>query len=225
MTIKCIAIDDEPRALEIIKNHASKINGLELTASFTDPFEAISYVEFNPVDLIFLDINMPDINGISLSKNFSSVPFLIFTTAHSEYALESYEVDAVDYLLKPFDFSRFYKAVSKVKERQREKRSIQEEFFFVKSGNAKKKLLYEDILFIQAEGNYVMYHTKNDNVLVRSTIKKVLSLLPEKYFVQIHRSIIISLRWIDRIEDNHVYIGDTKHQISSKFRDNFLKRI
>jgi len=215
----------EEEALEIIKNHASKINGLELTASFTDPFEAISYVEFNPVDLIFLDINMPDINGISLSKNFSSVPFLIFTTAHSEYALESYEVDAVDYLLKPFDFSRFYKAVSKVKERQREKRSIQEEFFFVKSGNAKKKLLYEDILFIQAEGNYVMYHTKNDNVLVRSTIKEVLSLLPEKYFVQIHRSIIISLRWIDRIEDNHVYIGDTKHQISSKFRDNFLKRI
>jgi DNA-binding LytR/AlgR family response regulator len=223
--IKCVAIDDEPKALEIIKNHVSKIDYLQLENVFTDAIRAVQYLQETDIDLLFLDINMPDINGIKLVKHLTKKPLTIFTTAYSEYAIESYDVEAIDYLLKPFDFSRFLAATNKAKDRLLKYPAISSEFFFVSSGNQKIKLIYNDILFIKGYGNYVTYHTKTDRVMVRTSITECQIELPSNIFIQIHRSTIVSLKWVSRIEDNHVYIADNKFPISSTYRESFLRAI
>ena len=222
--MNCIAIDDEPRALDIIKSHVSRIDFLELKEVFVDPFKAVSYVRENPVDMILLDINMPDIDGFDLLKHFGKKPLIIFTTAHSEYALQSYEVEAVDYLLKPFDFSRFLMAITKAQDKITQSNPLSD-FFFVNVGHQKKKIKYNNIHYIEGEGNYVNYYTESGKVMVRSTIKETLSLLPSSTFVQIHRSYIVALPWIDKIEDNHVHILDTEISISATYKDNFMRVI
>lgn len=225
MTIKCIAIDDEPKALEVINNHVNKIDYLQLLECFTDPYKAISYLDNHAVDLVFLDIQMQDISGVKLARLLKKPPLVIFTTAHSEYAIESYEIEAIDYLLKPFDFTRFLMAVTKAKEWFTNKTALYDDFFFVNVGHQKRRIIYNDILFIQAEGNYVAYMTLTHKVIVRATISETLGSLPNNDFVQIHRSVIVSLKWIDKIEDNQVYIKDYRHQISSTYRDTFFKLI
>lgn len=223
--IKCIAIDDEPMALDIIKNHVSRVPFLTLEGAFVDPFKAVTFLNENPVDLVFLDINMPDIDGLELLKHFAKKPFIIFTTAHSEYALQSYEVEAVDYLLKPFDFGRFLLSVNKVKERFSSETAAASDFFFVNTGNQRRRIFYHEIAYVEGEGNYVKYCTANDKILVRSSIKETLGILPSSMFVQIHRSYIVSLQWIDKIEDNHVYIAGNRISIGATYRENFLKTI
>jgi len=223
--IKCIAIDDEPKALEIIKNHVSKIDYLQLENVFTDPFKAIQYLNESDIELLFLDINMPDIDGIKFVKHLIRKPLIIFTTAHSEYAIESYDVEAIDYLLKPFDFSRFLTATNKAKERFKNLRGKTSDFFFVSSGNQKVKLMYDDILFIKGDGNYVVYQSKSDKVLVRASITASQSELPTNLFIKIHRSIIVSLKWVDKVEDNHVYVADNRFPISATYRESFFSTI
>ncbi|MGH1366073.1 MAG: LytR/AlgR family response regulator transcription factor [Calditrichia bacterium] len=221
--IRCIAIDDEPRALEIIEKHADRIDFLDLEKTFTEPFKAITYLKENSVDLLLLDINMPDINGMELLKYLGKKSLIIFTTAHSEYAIESYEYEAVDYLLKPFAFARFFQAVSKAKERMTP--SSQGDFFFVNSGNQKRKLHFDDICYLESKGNYIAYVTSKEEVLVRASIKDALEQLPVGLFHQIHRSFVVSLQWIDRIEDNHVHVGEKSISIGATWREAFLKRI
>jgi len=223
--IKCIAIDDEPKALEIIKNHVSKIDYLQLENVFTDPFKAITFINDSNIELLFLDINMPDIDGMNFVKHLIQKPLIIFTTAHSEYAIESYEVEAIDFLLKPFDFSRFLAAANKAKERLLKLSAKTAAFFFVSSGTQKIKLIYDDILFIKGDGNYVTYQTKSGRVMVRNSITASRSELPSNTFVQIHRSTIVSLKWVDKVEDNHVYIVGNKFPISSTYRESFLRVI
>lgn len=223
--ITCIAIDDEPKALEIIRNHVSKLDFLRLENTFTDPFQALSFLADHPVDLMFLDIDMPDIGGIQIARHFKQSALIIFTTAHSEYALESYEVEAVDYLLKPFDAVRFLKAVNKVKERLAAKPLASEDYFFINTGHQKIKLLYADIRCVLAEGNYVMYYTATEKYLVRATIGGTMALLPPRLFVQIHRSSIVSLSRIDKVEDNHVFMQELRLPVGAAFRDAFLRRI
>ncbi len=224
--IRCIAVDDEPKALDIIRSHVSKIDFLYIADTFTDPFKAIRFIQENPIDLIFLDINMPDIDGIELMKHLKNKPLIIFTTAHSEYAVRSYELEAVDYLLKPFDFSRFLTAVNKAKDKMNPvKSSAGADFFFVSSGNQKKKLICSNILYIQGEGNYVMYYSVSDKTIVRSSITETMEILPSGLFIQIHRSTIVSLKWIDKVEDNHVYIQNKRFSISATYRELFMKRL
>lgn len=223
--IKCVAIDDEPKAIEIIKNHVSKIDYLQLENVFTDAIKAVQYLQETDIDLLFLDINMPDINGIKLVKHLTKKPLTIFTTAHSEYAIESYDVEAIDFLLKPFDFSRFLVATNKAKDRLLKFPVITSPFFFVSSGNQKIKLIYDDILFIKGDGNYVTYQTKADRVMVRASITESQSELPSNTFIQIHRSTIVSLKWVDKVEDNHVHIAENKFPISSTYRESFLRAI
>lgn len=222
--INCIAVDDEPKALEIIRSHVSKIDYINLINVYTDPIKAIAFMEETPVDLIFLDINMPDIDGMKFISHLRNKTQIIFTTAHSEYALKSYEVEAVDYLLKPFDFSRFLTAVAKVREKMTT-RIPQEDYFFVSTGNQKKRLLYKDVLYIQGEGNYVVYHTLTGKTIVRASISETVERLPANMFMQIHRSKIVSLYCIDKVEDNHVHIQGVKHQISATYRDAFMEVI
>lgn len=224
--IKCIAIDDEPRALDVIRHHIDKIDFLSLEETFTDPLAVLNYLSETKADLIFLDIDMPNISGVDLLKSLKEKPLVIFTTAHSEYAIESYELAAIDYLLKPFDFPRFLNAVLKAQSRLNESRSEKSrEFFFLNTGTQKRKVFYQNIHFIEGEGNYVRYYTSGEKLLVRSSIRKTLEQLPQKQFVQIHRSYIIALQWIDSIEDNHVQIGSKRITIGATYRNNFLNII
>lgn len=223
--IQAIAIDDEPRALTIIESHANKVSFLNLVATFTDPFQGIEYINDQTPDLIFLDINMPDISGLDLIKNLTKKPLIIFTTAHSEYAVSSYEVEAIDYLLKPFDYARFLLAVTKVKDKLAISNKPSNPFFFVNTGNQKQRISYAGIQYIEGDGNYVNYYTDQGKVMVRSTIKKTLNLLSSNTFIQIHRSYIVALPWIDKIEDNHVFIGEKKMPVGATYRTAFLKLI
>lgn len=223
--LKAIAIDDEPSALTIIKSHADKVSFLELIATFTNPFQGIEYINDHAPDVIFLDINMPDISGLQLLKNLTKKPLIIFTTAHSEYAVKSYEIEAVDYLLKPFDYARFLLAVTKVKEKLNQTVKPTNPFFFVNTGNQKQRIFYEDIHYLEGEGNYVNYYTTKGKVMVRSTIKKTVASLPQKQFIQLHRSYLVALSWIDKIEDNHVFIENKRIPIGATYKNNFLLRI
>ncbi len=222
--INCVAIDDEPRALQVIENHVARIDFLSLAATFTDPFEGVAYVNENEVDLVFLDINMPDIDGLTLLKNLLRRPLIIFTTAHSEYAIQSYEVEAVDYLLKPFDFARFHLAVTRVNDRLASNKP-EANFFFVNTGNQKRRIAYADIMYVEGEGNYVNYAMSSGTVLVRSSVKDTLKLLSPQQFVQIHRSFIVALQWIEKIEDNHVHLPGKRIPIGAKYREEFYKML
>ncbi len=223
--IRCIAIDDEPRALTVIEKHAQRIDFLQLEATFVDPFQAITYLNDQAIDLVFLDINMPDISGFRLLKHLQSPPLVIFTTAHSEYALESYEVEAVDYLLKPFDFARFSLAVNRVRERLSKSQQTAKDFFFVNTGTQKQRIVFNELYYVSGEGNYVNYVTTSGNYLVRSSVKETLKLLPPTDFVQIHRSSIVALARIDKIEDNHVFIGQARLSIGATYREAFFRII
>ncbi|MBK6482782.1 MAG: response regulator transcription factor [Chitinophagaceae bacterium] len=220
--IKCIAVDDEPMALEVIRNHISRVDFLSLEETFTDPYKAISYVNDHEVDLVFLDISMPGINGMQLSTCFTRQPYLIFTTAHSEYALASYELKAIDYLLKPFDFPRFLAAANKVKERMSETVKSAAEFFFVNTGNQRQRIFYKEITHIKGDGNYVTYYTAKGKILVRASMSETAVQLPASMFVQIHRSTIVALQWIEKIEDQHVYIEKERLPVSATYRDKFM---
>ena len=220
--IKCIAVDDEPMALEVIRNHISRVDFLSLEETYTDPYKAISYVNEHEVDLVFLDISMPGINGMQLSTCFTKQPYLIFTTAHSEYALASYELKAVDYLLKPFDFPRFLAAANKVKERMTETVKSTAEFFFVNTGNQRQRIFYKEITHVRGDGNYVTYYTVKGKILVRASISETAAQLPASMFIKIHRSTIVALQWIEKIEDQHVFIEKERLPVSATYRDKFM---
>ena len=150
---------------------------------------------------------------------------VIFTTAHSEYALESYELEALDYLLKPFDFARFLRAVNKAQEKLAADEGTEKSFFFVNTGYQQRKICYHDICFVEGSGNYVTYYTEKEKIMVRSSMKETVSFLPSHSFIQIHRSSIISLRKLDKIQDNHAYIGNHKISIGANYREELMRVI
>ncbi|RZK41342.1 MAG: response regulator transcription factor [Pedobacter sp.] len=206
-----IAIDDEPIALDIVAAHAAKVPFVELTQRFTNAFDAITFLQQNKVDLIFLDIKMPDISGIDFVKTLSRPPMVIFTTAYSEHAVQSFELDAVDYLLKPFSLSRFLKACHKAKELfdlRNQPGDIKSAFIFVKDGYEQIKVLLEDIQYIEASGNYTQVHLTEEKLLSsRITINEILDLLPPKEFIRIHRAYIIPKSKITKFDRSQVWIG------------------
>lgn len=227
--ITAISIDDEPSALDIISIHASKIADVEIIDSFTDPEKALEFLGNNPIDLIFLDINMPGISGLELLNRLNYTPFVIFTTAYSEYAIESYDYDAVDYLLKPIEFDRFYKAVQRARKvfqvNSLQKDSLLSKYIFVKDGYKQVKLNIEDILYIQGEGNYLKIVSANENTMVRMTFRQIMERLPKEIFHRTHNTYIINLCHVDKIEDNHVSIKNDKIPVSQKYRDQLFKQI
>jgi two-component system LytT family response regulator len=225
LIIQSIAIDDEPIALEIITSLAGKVPFLKLQASFVNAFEAIRYLQDNPVDLIFLDIKMPDISGFEFLKLLTHKPLIIFTTAYTEHAVKSYELDAVDYLLKPFSADRFLKACTKACDliEIRNKSIIQKpDFIFLKSGFELVKVHFQDILFIESSGNYMVFMFENQKLIVRLTMKEVKLLLPENDFIQVHRSFIISKNKVSKIERYQLHAGKHVVPIGSMFSDAVL---
>ncbi len=219
--MRAIAIDDEPMALEIVRSHASKVPFLELAAGFTDAFKALDFLQKEKVDLIFLDIKMPDISGMDFFRSLSKKPLVIFTTAYSEHAVSSFELDAVDYLLKPFSLTRFIKSCNKAFELYNFRNSSEpQDYLFVKDGYDQLKIEFDDILFLEAAGNYVTFTLKDKKVLTRSTFSEAIGLLPAEKFIRVHRSFIVSLKKIEKIERHQVTIGNNKIPVSGAYRDN-----
>lgn len=219
MTINAIAIDDEPRALEVIEIHAQKVPFLELKATFTDAFEAIPYLQQNKIDLIFLDIKMPDISGIELVHILQKTPMIIFTTAYSEYAVKGFELDAVDYLMKPFSLARFTKACNKALEIKLSRSEEAPNFMFLKTGYEEEKILLDDILYIEAEGNYMAYILPNKKLLCRQNIGECIAQLPLNQFIRIHRSYIVALNKIQKITRQSVWVAGNEISVGASYED------
>lgn len=223
--MKAIAIDDEPIALDIIRSHAARVPFLDLKATFTDAFKALEYLQKENIDLIFLDIKMPDISGLEFFNSLAKKPMVIFTTAYSEHAVASFELDAVDYLLKPFSLSRFIKGCNKAFELYNFRNaSPAPDFIYVKTGYEQVKLLFDDILYLEAAGNYVSFVLKAKTVLSRLTFTEAEDLLPSAAFIRIHRSYIVALNKIDKLERHQVTIGKTTLPVGEAYSQNLGAR-
>jgi two-component system, LytTR family, response regulator len=207
--MRAIAIDDEPMALEVVRSHAAKVPYLELVACFTDAFKALEYLQNEPVDLLFLDIKMPDISGLEFVTSLQKKPLVIFTTAYSEHAVTSFELDAIDYLLKPFSLARFVKACNKAQELLQLRGNVPaavKDYVFLKTGYEQVKVYYHEILYLEAAGNYVTFVLENKKLLTRMTISEVGELLPTDKFIRVHRSYIVAKDRIDKIERHQVCV-------------------
>jgi len=223
--IRCVAIDDEKKALEVIELYAGRVDQLELLATFTNPVEASSYLNNHEVDLLFLDINMKGLNGFELLETLTHPPPVIFTTAYSEYAVDSYRVDALDYLVKPIPFSRFLKAVNKLKSDERPV-SVAEEstnaIVSLKSGTTIHRVKLQDILLVEADGNYCKYITHSGSIMVLGTLKDAMSKLSEGGFMQVHRSYLVAPKHVEKVESHQLHIGGKTIPVSSTFRKDVM---
>ncbi len=215
-----IAVDDEPVALDVIKHHTDKVPFVELRETFSDAFLAINYLQKHPVDLIFLDIKMPDISGIEFLKSLSKVPLVIFTTAYTEHAVQSFELDAVDYLLKPFSIARFLKACNKAQELyslRSQKLESKTDYIFVKDGYEHVKIMLNDILYIEASGNYTQIQLIDRLVSTRITINDLIELLPSSDFIRCHRAYIVAKNKIAKFDKNQIWIAEKIIPIGTTF--------
>ncbi len=228
--IKCIAIDDEPVALEIISDYVEKIPFLELLKTYRNALMAIEFMQNNQVDLIFLDINMPEINGIDFFKSLTTNSKVIFTTAYSEFAVESYELNATDYLLKPIEFERFLKAVNKIHSSQNDDLKdkipeIQKDSIILKSGSKSYKIKTKDILLVEGSGNYITFHTIDKKLMVLMNMNDALNILPEIEFARIHKSYIVSINHISILEKHQIQINGKNIPIGKYYKESFFNKV
>jgi DNA-binding LytR/AlgR family response regulator len=229
VSISCVIVDDEPLARSLLKDYVSKIPSLKLVDVCPSPLTAMEVLKTNAVDLLFLDIQMPEITGISLLKILKKKPLVVLTTAYSEYALESYELDVVDYLLKPITFQRFLQAVDKVSSRlqqppalvERAAPSASQPFIFVKDGTKLVKVKWEDILYIEGLKDYVTIHTRQQKIVSLQRLKSLEEQLPAEQFIRIHNSFIVALSAIDSVQKNEVHIGQAVLPISDSYKKSF----
>ncbi|MEC5144876.1 LytTR family DNA-binding domain-containing protein [Chitinophaga sp. 212800010-3] len=220
--LKAIAIDDEPIALEVIENMAGNVGFLDLTAVFLNPVKAVDFLTKNNVDLIFLDIKMPNISGIELIRSLSTPPMVIFTTAYSEHAVQSFELNAIDYLLKPFSLSRFLQACNKAFEQNIFRKSNflsapSVSSVFIKSGYEQIRVVLGEILYAESNGIYINFILEQGKVISRMTMAEVVALLPASDFARIHRSYIVAIRKVTRIDRNNVWIQQVELPIGSNY--------
>jgi two-component system LytT family response regulator len=230
--MRCLAIDDEPKALGIIRYYAAKIPDLQLVGEFRSGVDALQFLRTEQVDLIFLDINMPDLTGIEFLQALTRPPLVIFTTAYSEYAVQSYDWDAIGYLLKPIEFPKFLKAVHKTQARLQQSslvatpistvNSVGIEYIFIKSGGQTYQLKIADILYFEASGNHVLVVTLNRKILTLTTLIEIAKFLPAKVFYRIHKSFIVALPHVEVIESFQVKIKGCNIPIGKTYREAFL---
>ncbi|MCP9763444.1 LytR/AlgR family response regulator transcription factor [Lacihabitans soyangensis] len=205
--LKAIAIDDEPMALEVIKAHANKVTFLQLKETFVSAMEALEYIKTNPVDLVFLDINMPDITGLDFSQLLPKNCGVIFTTAYSQYAADAFNLSAIDYLVKPFDFVRFMKACQKALDAL-SKEEAETPYLFVKDSYDLVRIVLADLLYVQSEGNYLTFKEKDKKTVTRMTMTEALELLPSKNFMRVNKSYVVNLNHIQKIERHQVSVAE-----------------
>lgn len=231
MEIKALIIDDEPLAQNVIKQYAQKLPDLTIAATCNDAICAHQVLNEQEIDLLFLDINMPKLSGISFLKNLKNPPLVIFTTAYSEYALEGFELNAIDYLKKPFSFERFCKAYYRAEEQLllqhkasgegEAEDNLNTDFLFIKSNKKTFKVKFTDIFYIEGLGDYIKIHTANHKLVTNLSMKKMLELLPESQFYRIHKSYIISLDKIESVEGNMVALNGNKLPVGNSYRQDF----
>ncbi|MCD8260380.1 MAG: LytTR family DNA-binding domain-containing protein [Bacteroides sp.] len=232
--MNCIIVDDEPLAREVVHFLTEDIPGITLAGSFNSAIAASQYMLGHPVDLIFLDIQMPGITGIEFTRTIPKETLIIFTTAYSEYALDNYEVDAIDYLIKPVDPERFGKAVTKAqayhemllqgeKEKIEKGESLQAGHFFVKSERRFFKVNYDDILFIEGLKDYVILQLPEQRIITKMNLKNIHDLLPQKQFLRVNKSYIVNSNHINSFDNNDIFIGPHKIGIGSSYRDHFFE--
>ncbi|MBS1525061.1 MAG: response regulator transcription factor [Bacteroidetes bacterium] len=234
--IRCLVVDDEPLALHILEDYISKMPFLQLVKVTTNPIEALQLVQEGGIDLVFLDVQMPELTGIQFLRIANGKTKVILTTAYSQYALEGYELDVIDYLLKPIAFDRFFKAVQKAQaiiqpaaktEAKQEQSSPQtdflSDFIFVKTEHKIQKVYLNDILFIEGLKDYISIFTPAERIITLQNMKKMEDALPEKHFIRVHKSYIVSINKIDSIERSRIFIGDKIIPVGDTYRDDFFK--
>lgn len=216
VVIKCLIVDDEPLAREVLESYIGDLPSLKLIASCNDAVEALSWLKQEPIDLLFLDINMPKLSGINFYKSLSKKPKVIFTTAYTDYAVEGFELEAIDYLLKPFSFDRFIKAVNKV---QLDSVESSVDFIMLKADKKNHKINFDQIIYFESIGDYVKVHIEEGKTLIISeTLRKLEEILPPS-FLRVHKSYIIALKHLEYLEGNQAKIGETKIPIGQSYRD------
>lgn len=231
MILKCIAVDDEPLALDIIKDYISRVPFLKLVKSFNDGISALEYLSSNNVDLIFLDIEMGGLSGTQLLKTLQKPPKVIMTTAYRNYAVDAFELNVTDYLLKPFSFERFLKAVDKTCELlkseqvQTSTNAGEQEYFFVKSDGKMMKVNFDDILYIEGMSEYIVLKTKAGSIITLQSFKNIENILPQTRFIRIHKSYMVSLDKVDSIKGQSVFIAKKELPIGEKYRNKFYSAI
>lgn len=221
--ITAIALDDEPLALVIVKQFCSRIDFIDLKKTFTETEEALAYLKENPVDLLFLDIKMPAISGIDFYKMAGQDTMVIFTTAHSEYAIEGFNLNAIDYLLKPFDFNRFKHAVTKAQDfynYSKDKSNEPKPFLFIRADYSMVKIELKDILFIEGLDNYLKIHLDNAKpITARMSMKTMIEKLPAKDFLRVHRSYIVPLNKIQSVRNKTIQLPNKEIPVGTNYVD------
>jgi DNA-binding LytR/AlgR family response regulator len=237
MELKCIAIDDEPLALEIITAYIGKVPFLKLLRTFDNAIESIDFIRKNKVDLMFLDIEMESLSGIQLIHALNERPEVIFTTAYDSYAVEGFELDAADYLLKPISFERFVKSVDKVYNKLVTSRPIAENhthpakssgqgnFIFVKTENRLQKVAFSEILYIEGQGDYLKIVTTTARIMTLQNFKKFEETLPRENFIRVHKSYLVALNKIESITRNRIKIGSALIPVSDSYKNAFYEAI
>jgi len=231
MTWKCIIVDDEPVARKILEEFISDVDFLELVGKAENPLKAAALVNEGDIDLMFLDINMPKMNGLNFLNTSQSLPPCIMTTAYSEYALEAFELNVLDYLVKPFGFERFLKACNKAKDylqaiqKVNQQNKAESEYFFVKCDGIIEKIMYQELVWVEAKQNYVVLHTDSRKLIVYLTLRGISDELPEHQFLKIHMSVIINVDKISSIEGNIIHMGNTSAAISQNLYASVMRSI
>jgi len=224
--MNCIIIEDEPAAQSILENYISRCPDVRCSGTFADAFSAQAFLDSNPVDLIFLDINLPEMSGVSFLRSLVHPPLVIFTTAYSQYAVDGFDLEVVDFLLKPFSFERFYKAVNKAREKFNARIATPiPTKLSVKADRRIYQIAVDDILFIETCGDYVTLFCSGKKLVVHGTLKSWEEKLKGLSFLKIHRTAIINLQKIDHLEGNLVCIGEHKLPVSEPFKEQLLERM
>ncbi|MGY5850627.1 LytR/AlgR family response regulator transcription factor [Salegentibacter sp. F14] len=233
-----VIIDDEPLAIEVMESYLDKVNGLQLLATCTNPLDAINVLNKKKVDLIFLDIEMPNLNGLDLVRNIESLPQIIITTAYSQYALEGFELNVTDYLIKPIPFHRFLKAVARAKknheleigsrrEPEKETDDSKPDFIFIKAEYDRMRVNLNELAYIEGLKDYLKFHLKPSGkvLLTLSSFKEILEKLPSSKFFRVHRSFIVNIDFITAIQKTKIQIGDVRIPIGEKYKKEVYKRL
>lgn len=232
MDINCIIVEDEPLARNLLVEYVRKVPSLNLIDACSSPIVAMEVLRKNSIDLLFLDVQMPELTGISLLKVLQKRPLVVLTTAYSEYALQGYELDVVDYLLKPITFERFLRAVDKVTQRLQPKSPppvhekpqvgiTEQSFVFVKDGTKLVKVVFDDILYVEGLKDYVTIHTKTQKIVSLQRLKTLEEQLPADKFIRIHNSFIVALKAIDVVHKNNIQVGTAQLPIGETYKKSF----
>jgi DNA-binding LytR/AlgR family response regulator len=224
MKIKCIIIDDEPLATEVIVAHLSEFSNMELIGTYTNPMEALRTIESGGVDAVFIDINMPKMNGLDFIESLESTPYFIITTAYREYAVESFDLDVLDYLVKPIPFARFLKSMNKLSQKflsdkstELSAQAVEKSFIFLKVDKKLIKIKFEDINYIESLKDYIKVFTKSGDYLAHKSLSAITEEIPKNQFLRLHRSFTVALDKIQALEGNSVLVTGKRIPIGRKY--------